>query len=347
MINKEKSKNYKFLSQTLENKEFPLLFENPNFPYLIIKKDICHLSLIIKLISRVKIRNLKYMSKKIYNIKNKCCFKKIVSLKDYCKKLISLSFIYLYELYDSDKYYKLLFKLIINIFKSNSIFNNDDILEMIHYNIVYNLIKINNSDKISLFNISINSLISIICNEFQKNQLNILFNILDSIKKLLSEKTLFIFKSQYLGKNKVISIIKINEIISSPYFIKNNNDKDVIKVINKIKEIFYLIYAFNINKNYNDKLLENLRNAFIELKGEKYSKEKIINALYKINNEINLINDIFSYEDNIISDEFKDKFMPKRYFLFSKSNKSGISYNPNISLVSHNFTLIFSFKQYE
>ena len=141
--------------------------------------------------------------------------------------------------------------------------------------------------------------------------------------------------------------MKINEIMSSSYFIKNNNDEDVIKVSNKYKEILNLIYAFNMSKDYNDNLLLNLRNAFVEIKGEKYSKEKIINCLGKINNEVNYINNIFSHEDNIIINNLKDKYMPKRYFLFSKSKKSGIKYNPNISLTSHNFSLIFSFKQYE
>ena len=353
MINKGKSKNNKFLSHPLENNEkFPLLFENSNFPYLIIKKDLSYLSLIIKIISKTKLRHLKYVSKKIYKIKNKDGLKNIIASKDFYKKQISLFFIYLYEFYDSDKYYKLFFQFIINICKSNSILNNDDILEMMHYNIVYNLIEINNSEnitynKISLFNISTNYLINIICNEFQKNQLNILFKILDSIKKLLSKKTLFIFKNQFFKQNKTILIIKINEIMSSSYFIKNNNDEDVIKVSRKYKEILHLIYAFNMSKDYNDNLLLNLRNAFIEIKGEKYSKEKIINSLGKINNEVNYINDIFSHEENIIINNFKDKYMPKRYFLFSKSNKSGIKYNPNISLTSHNFTLIFSFKQYE
>ena len=353
MKNKEKNKGTQFFSYSLSTiKKFHSLFENKNFPYIISKKDMNYFSFNISIINIAKLRHLKYISKIGSKPKNKNKLKNIISLKDFYKKQISLYFIYLYEFYDIDKYYKLLFKFINNNFKNNSIFNNDDIFEIIHYNIIYNLIEMNNSEniifnKISLFNISINYLTNIICNEFQKNQLNILYNILNSIHNLLINKCLFIFKNQNFHKIKTISLIKLNEINCSSYFIKNKNEEEVIKINNKYKEILNLIYGFNIDKNYNDNLLTNLRNAFIEIKGEKYSKEKIINSLSKINNEINYLNEIFNSEDDIIKNNNKDKYMPKRYFLFSKSNKSGINYNPKISLFSNNFTIIFSFKQYE
>ena len=180
MKNKEKNKGTQFFSYSLSTiKKFHSLFENKNFPYIISKKDMNYFSFNISIINKAKLRHLKYISKIGSKPKNKNKLKNIISLKDFYKKQISLCFIYLYEFYDIDKYYKLLFKFINNNFKNNSIFNNDDIFEIIHYNIIYNLIEMNNSEniifnKISLFNISINYLTNIIYNEFQKNQLNIL-----------------------------------------------------------------------------------------------------------------------------------------------------------------------------
>ena len=353
MKSKEKLKIKEFLSLNLgSNKKYPFLLENPNFPYLINKLDLSYFSLIIKVITKTKLRFLKYLAKNNHIMKNKS--KIIPSSKKFNKKQISLLFIYLFEFYNNDLLYEYLFKIIIYLFKNNSIFDNKDILEIINYNIIYNLIEMNNSDniliynKISLFNISLNYLIQIISNDdFQKSQIDIIFKILDSLYKFLNKKILFIFQNQTFNRMQKLSIIKSNEINGSSYFINNKNAEETIKINNKFKELLYLIYGFNINKNYNDYLLINLRNAFIELKGKNYLKQKIINSLYKINNQIDYINDIFLNEDKIIKENNKDKFMPRRYFIFNKSKKSGVNYNPKMSLISNNFTLIFSFKQYE
>ena len=91
----------------------------------------------------------------------------------------------------------------------------------------------------------------------------------------------------------------------------------------------------------------NVRFGFTELKGKKYSKEKIIKSLNQLNNQIESLNDIFLYENKILQESYNDIFMPKRYFVFNKSEKSGIVYDPKMSLTSSNFTVIFSFKQTE
>ena len=345
MTNKVKIHKNVFPLYNLENnKDITNIFENPIFPYLIKDKEISNFSLIVKKITKKHLRNIMYIAKNRYKIKD---IKKINSLsKDFFKKHISLFFIYFWEFYNNkDILYHHLFKVIFNIFKNSNIINNDDIIEIINYNIVYNLIKINNTENntdLSLFKISIYYLIKNIFPVIQKQQINFVFKILDSIYKLLTKKTLFIFKNQNFNNITQLSLINTNEIT---YFIKNKNDEEIIKLKNKFKEVINLLYGFNINKNYNGYLLFNLRNAFIELKGKDYSKEKLINSLYRINTQIDYINNILNNEDKIIKENIKDKYMPKRYFVFNESNKSGLNFNPKISLFINNFTLIFSFKQ--
>ena len=352
MINQEKIHKNKYLPYNLQNNQkYPSLLENVNFPFPIQKKDIFYFSLLINSINKrkIKIIYLKYISNH-YNLKHKLT-NNILS-KNFIKQQKSLCFIYLYEYYNDNKLYDNLFK-IITFLKNNSIIDNNDILEIIYYNIIFYLIEISNTQSIlhfnknNLFNLSINYLIQIIATDTTQISTNIIFNIFNSLHKFLIEdkKILFFFKKEKDYKNN--SIIKINEINYLSYFINNKDNEEIIKIKNKINDILYLLYGFNINKNCTDYLLLNLQNSFIELNPKQYSKEKIISTFNKLNNQIDFINKIFIYEDNIISDNFKDIYMPKRYFVFNESNKSGINYNPNTSLLSNNFTLIFSFKQYQ
>ena len=353
MINQEKIDKNEYLSYNLQNNQkYPSLLDNINFPLSIKKRDIFYFSLLINSINKrkIKIIYLKYISKHYSNLKHK--LKNNILSKNFIKQQISLCFIYLYEYYNDNKLYDNLFK-IITFLKNNSIIDNNDILEIIHYNIIFYLIEISNTQSIlnykknALFDLSINYLFQIIATDITQISTNILFNIFNSLHKFLIEnkKILFFFKKEQNYKNN--SIIKINEINYLSYFANNKDNEEIIKIKNKINDILYLIYGFNINKNFTDYLLLNLQNSFIELDPKQYSKEKIINTFNKLNNQIDFINNIFIYEDKIISDNIKDIYMPKRYFVFNGSNKTGINYNPKISLLSNNLTLIFSFKQYQ
>jgi len=334
------------------NKKYQKIFDSPNLPYLIDKKDVLSFSIILKGITKKKLLDLKYIAKysKQPTIKNK----KII-IKNYCKKQFTLFFIYLYEYHNNDKLYNKLFQLI-NYLKANSIFDEADIFEVIYYNINFILLELKNSNnyltfnKCALFNISLNYLVKLITSEFEGKSIDILLNILNSILRFITDNRniLFFFKKEdNINKNQYISIIKISEINYLQYFVNNKEKEKVKKIRNIINEIINLIYGFNINKVYTDYLLANIKDGFTELKGENFSKEKIINSLNKLNNQIESINDIFNYEEEIISSNDKDIYMPKRYFVFNNSIKSGIIYNPKISIASNDFILIFSFKQTE
>ena len=205
---KEKKQNSVFPLYNLENnKDITTILENPNFPFLIKNKDLTNFSLILKIITKKKLRKIMYIAKNGYKLNY--IIKNNTLSKFFFKKYISLFFIYFFEFYNNkDMVYHHLFKVIYNIFKKNNIFNNDDIIEIIHYNIVYNLLKINNSENnttfynLSLFNISIFYLIKNIFTDIQKPQINHLLKFLDSIYKIFNKKILFIFKNQ---NNNIIS----------------------------------------------------------------------------------------------------------------------------------------------
>ena len=352
-MSKQKFYKYIFLLNDFNNNiKYQKIFDDPNFPYAIGKKDMILFSIILKQITKKKLIDLKYIAKhsKQSKIKNK----KIV-IKNYYKKQFTLCFIYFYEYHNNDKLYHKLFQFM-NYFKTNSIFDEADILDLIYFNINFILLEIKNSDnyltfnKCSLFNISLDYLVQIISSEFGGKAIDILFNILNTIFQFISENKniLFFFKKEdNKNKNQYISIIKISEINYFQYFLNNKEKEKVKKIKNIINEILYLIYCFNINKVFTDYLLSNIKDGFTELKGENYSKEKLIYSLNKLSNQINSINDIFNKENEIISKRDKDIYMPKRYFVFNNSKKSGIIYNPKISITSYNFILIFSFKQTE
>ena len=342
------------LQNTLDNyQKYLLIFEKGNFPYSIKKEDMKYFNLIIKAITKKKLLNLKYLSKRTNNLKYKTKLQ-----KKFCKTQITLGFIYLYEYYDHKILYDILFQIATLYIKSNSILDINDILEIIHFNLIYTLININDSikliyNKCTLFNISLKYLIEIISKNIQKIKTDIIFKLLDSLHqfltKNLNKKALFFLRKDYYNKNENISLIKINDIKYLLSLIDNSNkeNEDIEKINNKINDIIYIVYGFNVNKLYMDYLLKNLRNSFTELKAKDYCKEKIINTLYKLNNQINSLNELFLYEENIITKNNKDTYMPRRYFVFNDSDKSGINYNPKMTLTSNNFIIIFSFKQLE
>ena len=355
MSTEQKFKKFIFLLNDFNNDvKYKKIFDDGKFPYLIGKKDMLLFSMILRGLTKKKLLDLKYIAKysKECKIKNK---NKRIANKDYCKKQFTLFFIYLYEYHNNDKLYHELFQFM-NYFKNNSIFDVADIFYIIYYNINLILLEIKNSDnylafnKCSLFNISLNFLIQIITNELEGKSIDILFNILNTIFQFISEnrKILFFFqKEDNINKSQYFSIIILSEINYLEYFIKNKENEKVKRIRDIINEILYLIYGFNINKVYTDYLLANIKGGFTELKGKNYSKEKLIYYLNKLNNQIESINNIFNKEDEIISKIEKDIYMPKRYFVFNNSNRSGIIYNPKISLTSNNFIIIFSFKQSE
>ena len=331
------------------NQKYLLIFEKENFPYSIKKEDMKYFNVILKAITKSKLLNMKYLSKRTNNLKYKTKLQKKM-----CKTQITLGFIYLYEYYDHKLFYKKLFQIATLYFKNNSFLDVNDILEIIHYNLFYTLIDINDSKKLiynkcTLFNISLNYLVEIITRDIQKIKIDIIDKIFDSLHQFLTKnkKVLFFLRKEDYNINENISLIKINEIKCLLDLMDNNEKEEIKKIKNKINEILFLVYGFNINKLYMDYLLKNLRNSFTELKAKDYCKEKIINSLYKLNNQINSLNELFLYEDNIITKNNKDPYMPRRYFVFNDSDKSGINYNPKMCLTNNNFILIFSFKQLE
>jgi len=353
MSKKQKCNKYIFLLNDFNNNiKYQKIFDDKNFPYSIGKKDMIIFSIILKQITKNKIIDLKYIAK--YSKQSKIKNRKNI-IKIYCKKQFTLCFLYFYEYYNNDKLYHKLFQFM-NYFKTNSIFDEEDILDIIYYNINFILFEIKNSDnyftfnKCSLFNISWDYLVQIISREFEGKAIDILFKILNTLFQIIYENRnilLFFQKEDNKNKNQYISIMKISEINYFQYFINNKEKEKVKEIKNIINEIFNLIYCFNINKICTDYLLSNIKDGFTELKGENYSKEKLIYSLNKLNNQIESINNIFTKEDEIISKNDKDIYMPKRYFVFNNSKKSGIIYNPKISITSNNFILIFSFKQTE
>jgi len=336
------------------NKKYPNLFENSKFPYLIKLKDMKYFSIILKAITKKKLFDIIFIVKNSNLIKYKN--KKYNINKSFLKAQLSLEFMYLYEFYNNNKLYYNLFKIIAINYKRNMILDNTDILEIIYYNLIFTLIEIMNENnnkflyynKCSLFNISLDYLIKMISAEVEEKSIDILIKIIDSIHQIISKnkKVLAFFQNRKIHNiNNDIPLIKFNEINYLSYFIDNKDKEPIIKIKNKINEILYLVYGFNINKTYIDYLLSNVRLGFIELKGKKYSKKKIIKSLNQLNNQIESLNDIILYENKILENTYEDTFMPKRYFVFNESEKSGIIYDPKMSLTSSNFTLIFSFKQ--
>ena len=352
MTNEEKINKNKYLPYTFENdKNYPLLLENSNFPFSIKERDIFLFSLAIKAINKRKLLYIKYIINHSSDIKLK--IKPIIS-NNFVKQQIALCFIYLYEYYDDNKIYDNLFN-IIKYLKNNFIIDNNDIIEIFYYNIIFYLIEITNAESIlnynkySLFNSSINFLMKIISTDIANISINAIFKIFNSIYKFLTENKniLFLFrKEKDFKKIRNYSLIKIYEINCLSYSTNNKDKEEIIKIKKIINDILYLIYGFNINKNFSDYLLLNLQNSFINLDSKQYSKEKIINSFYKLDNQIDLINNILKYEDNIISDN-NNTYLSKKYFEYTESNKSGINYNPKSNLISNDFTLIFSFKQYK
>ena len=338
------------------NKKYPKLFENSNFPYIIKLKDMKYFSIILKAITKTKLFDIIFIIKNLNQIKYKN--KKFNINKNFLKSQLSLEFIYLYEFYNNNKLFHNLFNIIRMNYKRNMIFDNADFLEIIYYNIIFTLIEIMNENdnkflyynKCSLFNISLDYLIEIISTEIEEKSIGILIKIIDSIHQFIlkNKKVLAFFQNGNIQNiNNNISLIKFKEINYLSYFIDNRDKEPIIKIKKKINEILYLVYGFNINKIYTDYLLVNVRLGFTELKGKKYSREKIIKSLNQLNNQIESLNDIFLYENKILLETYDDTFMPRRYFAFNKSEKSGIVYDPKMSLTSSNFTLIFSFKQTE
>ena len=338
------------------NKKYPKLFENSNFPYIIKLKDMKYFSIILKAITKTKLFDIIFIIKNLNQIKYKN--KKFNINKNFLKSQLSLEFIYLYEFYNNNKLFHNLFNIIRMNYKRNMIFDNADFLEIIYYNIIFTLIEIMNENdnkflyynKCSLFNISLDYLIEIISTEIEEKSIGILIKIIDSIHQFIlkNKKVLAFFQNGNIRNiNNNISLIKFKEINYLSYFIDNRDKEPIIKIKKKINEILYLVYGFNINKIYTDYLLVNVRLGFTELKGKKYSREKIIKSLNQLNNQIESLNDIFLYENKILLETYNDTFMPRRYFAFNKSEKSGIVYDPKMSLTSSNFTLIFSFKQTE
>ena len=350
MKNKGKTQINEYFQHSLDyNEKNQLFFEKNNIPYLITKNDIASFNLVLKAMNKNKrkILNILYKSKNSDN-----CKKPINLQKHWCKKQISLYFIYFYEYYDDRIFYDKLFYIMTHYLKNNCILDDNDILEIIHYNILFcstNIISLEKLfyNKNTTFNILLRHFVQIITNDLQTIKTDIVFNILNSIYQLLSKNKELLFDFQNNDNSNNISLIELSDIKNILYLKENKDNEEITKIKNIINDILHLIYGFNLNKSYTDYLLKNLRNSFIELKGKDYSKEKIINSLYKLNNQINSINELIIYEDNIMSKKNEDEYMPKRYYIFNNSKESSINYSPNMYLTYNDFMLIFSFKQFE
>ena len=124
MKNKEIIQIKDYFQHSLNNneKKYLLSFDNNIFPYSITKNDITSFNLILKGINKTKrkILNILYISNNNDKFKNK-----INLTKNWCKKQISLCFIYLYEYNDDYIIYDKLFYIITHYFKNNFILDNN------------------------------------------------------------------------------------------------------------------------------------------------------------------------------------------------------------------------------
>ena len=250
----------------------------------------------------------------------------------------------------NDLYFNL-YKLILKVQNSFKVTTIKDIIEIIRYNIILSLNDIMN--KTYIFNCSINFLI-----EFYKKLIN-KKNVDEKEMKALNASLIILFETIYKNwlKNEknlkffqryedidnlslfnIIIFYKNNEIEDENIDNKENKENEE-KLNNIIVNIILLVFCFNSNKLINEILLDDLKNGYFELKkGNDFKMKNIINLL---TNKLYLINNIYLKEKEVLE---KDKYFPKKYFIFNNSPYSGIDYNPEFDLFNYNFLLIFSFR---
>ena len=320
------------------------IIENHKFSFTINSKDLNLFSIIIRTFSKNEISLVKYLSKKL-NFK----FRMINTplKKAFIEKNFVLLFIYVLKNFDDfgtsndnvlEKLYIIIFEL-----KKNypSIIDNNDIFEIIYFNILLTLNHYNNSKEsnnkkgenyISFFNSSFSFLLNLFnCEDFTEplskylNFFDTLFNLIEKNEKLI-----------HFFRNNVSNIAVIQEI-------KNKCKNE--KLVNSINKILSFLYSFNFNKSFIEYLLSNMKKHFCLL-GENYSISKIIKSVNDLNYDIDFLKDLLDIEKEQSKINDLDVFMPFYYFKFQDSKKGGITYDSNYPLTKNDFTIIFSFKTF-
>ena len=320
------------------------IVEKYKFSFALEDKDLNLFNVVIRTLSKKETSHIKYLTKNL-NFKYKKINKQLK--KVFIQKNFILLFIYVLNNFNdcgsnSDVLLENLYLIIFELKKKYlQIFDNNDIFEIIYFNILLSLNHYNNSkesnikneDKyISLFYSSFSFLLNLL-NSFEDidsyekfiNFFDTLYNLIEKNEKL----------SHFLRKN-VSNIAVIQEIKN-----KCKNEK-LVASINKIISLFY---SFNFNRSFIDYLLSNIKKHFCLL-GENYSTTEIINSVNKLNYDIDSLKDLVNIEKEQYKINSLDIFMPYYYFKFGNQEISGITYDSNYPLTKNDFTLIFSFKKF-
>ena len=331
--------NNKLLLSDINNINQKIL-SNENFSesLKLTQKDLNCFNLILKLTDNNTYSMIDFIIKNSHKKYNKKNFEGKEGTKYFILKQIFILFIYLskqkQENPSQNEIYEDIYKVLLKIYHSLDFINNNDIFEIIRFNVI--LILDNLYNKYNIFLISIKFLIDFykdIINN-QKNDTDIIY---DSITKFLE----IIYKRLMSNRNDLILLQRyddINDLVLLEISIFYNKSKDT-RLNNIIDNILLLVYAYNYSELINENILGSIKEGFFELK--KGSDIKIKNIIDLLNNKIHLVNRIYQNEKNSIE---KDLYFPKNYFVFYESPESGIDYNTEFDLINYNFILIFSFK---
>ena len=317
--------NNLFLSESFDNS-------------LILKeKDLKLFMLILKLTDNntlsiidfiVKSANKKYKSKDISNKED---------FRFFIIKQIILLFKYLSinkrgNIENTKELYFNLYKLILKFHNSFNITTINDMIEIIRYNIILSLNDLMNNYYI--FNYSIDFLVDFyktIINKKKNDEkeikvLNIsLIKLLETIYKnlLKSEKNLKFFQRyENIEDLSIFNIIIFYKKIETEFEnIEGNEDSQNLNDI--ITKIILLIFRFNYSKLINEIILNDIKEAFFELK--KGNDIKIKNIINFLSSKIHFVNNIYLTESEYLKN---DIYFPNKYFIFNNTPQSGIDYNP-------------------
>ena len=331
--------NNKLLLSDINNINQKILSkENFSESLKLTQKDLNCFNLILKLTDNNTYSMLDFIIKNSNKKYNKKKFEGKEGTKYFILKQIFILFIYLskqkQENPSQNEIYEDIYKVLLKIYHSLDFINNNDIFEIIRFNVI--LILDNLYNKYNIFLISIKFLIDFykdIINN-QKNDTDIIY---DSITKFLE----IIYKRLMSNRNDLILLQRyddINDLVLLDISIFYNKSKDT-RLNNIIDNILLLVYAYNYSELINENILGSIKEGFFELK--KGSDIKIKNIIDLLNNKIHLVNRLYQNEKNSIE---KDLYFPKNYFVFYESPESGIDYNTEFDLINYNFILIFSFK---
>ena len=290
--------NNKLLLSDINNINQKILSkENFSESLKLTQKDLNCFNLILKLTDNNTYSMIDFIIKNSNKKYNKKKFEGKEGTKYFILKQIFILFIYLskqkQENPSQNEIYEDIYKVLLKIYHSLDFINNNDIFEIIRFNVI--LILDNLYNKYNIFLISIKFLIDFykdIINN-QKNDTDIIY---DSITKLLE----IIYKGLISNRNDLILLQRyddINDLVLLEISIFYNKSKDT-RLNNIIDNILLLVYAYNYSELINENILGSIKEGFFELK--KGSDIKIKNIIDLLNNKIHLVNRLYQNEKNSI-----------------------------------------------